>query len=107
MLAKHLSALDSGLLGVRERALPKEGNTVFRCRGQKKKKNLFVTQKCFQRGSNNSSPCTLILVFLSTSAYNSITRNPTIYNIIRWFAGTNDLSTKSLMFQALFFFIFL
>ena len=73
MLAKHLSALDSGLLGVR--ALPKEGNTVFRCRGQKKKKNLFVTQKCFQRGSNNSSPCTLILVFLSTSAYNTKLNN--------------------------------
>ena len=31
--------------------------------------------------------------------------NPTIFNIIRWFAGTNDSSTKGLMFQVLFFFI--
>ena len=29
--------------------------------------------------------------------------NPTIYNIISWFAGTNDLSTKCLMFQVFFF----
>jgi hypothetical protein len=32
-----------------------------------------------------------------------VIRNPTIYNIIRWFAGTNESSTKRLMFQALFF----
>ena len=31
--------------------------------------------------------------------------NPTIYNIIRWFAGTNDSMNKCLMFQSLFFFI--
>ena len=31
-------------------------------------------------------------------------RNLTIYNIICWFAGTNDSSTKRLMFQVLFFF---
>ena len=31
--------------------------------------------------------------------------NPTIFNIIRWVDGTNDSSTKHLMFQALFFFI--
>ena len=33
--------------------------------------------------------------------------NPTIYNIIRWFAGTNDSSTKRLMFQVLLFSWFL
>ena len=33
-----------------------------------------------------------------------MTKNPTIYNIIRWFAGTNSLLTKHLMFQVLFFF---
>ena len=32
-------------------------------------------------------------------------RNRTIFNIIRWVAGTNDSSTKRLMFQVLFFFI--
>ena len=31
-------------------------------------------------------------------------KNPAIYNIICWFAGTNDSSTKRLMFQVLFFF---
>ena len=31
-------------------------------------------------------------------------KNPTIYNIIRWFPGTNDSSTKHLMFQVLFIF---
>ena len=31
--------------------------------------------------------------------------NPTIYNIICWFAGTNDSSTKRLIFKVLFFFI--
>ena len=31
--------------------------------------------------------------------------NPTIFNIIRWVNGTNDSSTKRLMFRALFFFI--
>ena len=31
-------------------------------------------------------------------------RNPTIFNKIRWVAGTNDSSTKCLMFQVLFFF---
>ena len=38
----------------------------------------------------------------------SRTRNPAIYNIIRWFAGmiwTNDSSTKYLTFQVFFFFI--
>ena len=30
--------------------------------------------------------------------------NPTIFNIIRWVAGTNDSSTKRLMFQVLLFF---
>ena len=30
-------------------------------------------------------------------------KNLTIYNIIRWFAGTNDSSTKCLMFQAVYF----
>ena len=30
--------------------------------------------------------------------------NLTIYNIIHWLAATNDLSTKRLMFQVLFFF---
>ena len=35
----------------------------------------------------------------------SLSRNPTIYNIIHWFAGTNDSSTKCLMLQVLFFFI--
>ena len=33
--------------------------------------------------------------------------NPTIYNIIRWFAGTNDLSTKCLIIKALFLLSFL
>ena len=32
--------------------------------------------------------------------------NPSIYNIICWFAGTNDKSTKRLMFQAIYFFKF-
>ena len=32
-------------------------------------------------------------------------KNPTIYNIICWFAGTNDSSTKRLMFQVLSFFM--
>ena len=40
-----------------------------------------------------------------TFRYTDFSRNPTIYNIIRWFAWTNDSSTKRLMFQALFFFI--
>ena len=31
-------------------------------------------------------------------------KNPTISNMIRWFAGTNDSSTKRLMFQVLSFF---
>ena len=31
-------------------------------------------------------------------------KNPTIFNIIHWDDGTNDSSTKHLMFQALFFF---
>ena len=30
---------------------------------------------------------------------------PTIYNIIRWFTGTNDSSTKRLMLQLFFFII--
>ena len=34
----------------------------------------------------------------------SWTLNQTIYNRIRWFAGTNDSSTKPLMFQVLLFF---
>ena len=34
----------------------------------------------------------------------TMTRNPTICNIIRWFAGTNDSSTKRLGFHVLFFF---
>ena len=33
------------------------------------------------------------------------TSNSTIFNIIRWVAGTKDSSTKRLIFQALFFFI--
>ena len=33
-----------------------------------------------------------------------VPKNPTIYNVIRWFAETNDSSTKRLMFQVLFFF---
>ena len=35
---------------------------------------------------------------------NWIIWNPTIFNIIRWVAGTNDSLTKRLMFQVLFFF---
>ena len=31
-------------------------------------------------------------------------KNPTIFNIIRWVAETNDSSTKRLMFQVLLFF---
>ena len=35
-----------------------------------------------------------------------VIRNPTIFNIIRWVAGTNDSSTKHLMFQVyIIFFI--
>ena len=33
-----------------------------------------------------------------------LTKNPTIFNIILWVAGTNDSLTKRLMFQVLFFF---
>ena len=31
-------------------------------------------------------------------------KNPTIFNILHWVEGTNDSSTKCLMFQVLFFF---
>ena len=34
-----------------------------------------------------------------------LARNPTIFIIICWIVGTNDSSTKRLMFQVLFFFI--
>ena len=33
------------------------------------------------------------------------TKNPTIFNVICWVVGTNNSSTKHLMFQALIFFI--
>ena len=33
-----------------------------------------------------------------------LSKNPTICNMIRWFTGANDSSTKCLMFQALFLF---
>ena len=36
--------------------------------------------------------------------YGNVLRNPTIFNIIYWVAGTKDSSTKRLMFQVLFFF---
>ena len=34
----------------------------------------------------------------------SMSKNPTIFNIIRWVAGTNDSSIKRLMFQIFIFF---
>ena len=43
--------------------------------------------------------------FIQTASFYSKLINLKLYNIICWFAGTNDSSTKGLMFQALFSFI--
>ena len=40
---------------------------------------------------------------LSHRVHSTSTRNLSIYNIIRWANGTNDWSSKPLMFQVLFF----
>ena len=42
-------------------------------------------------------------VFYCIKALSIIIKNPTIYNMIRWFAGTNDLLTKRLMSKRYFF----
>lgn len=44
ILSKHLSALDRGLLGVRERAPLKEGNTVFGAGDKKTEKSVRDTK---------------------------------------------------------------
>ena len=47
--------------------------------------------------ANNFCTCT----FRSTLMKWELTRNPSIYNMIRWADGTNNSSTKRLMFQVL------
>ena len=64
----------------------------------------FVTLRSFLNLQKDTPECIGNSYILSTCAVSFQYINPTIFNIIRWVAGTNDSSTKSLMFQVLFFF---
>ena len=78
-----------------------------KCNNDRKTKCMFFVKNDFITQFHTSALAQESMGHNGVQNVSEVFKNPTIYNRIHWFAGTNDFSTKCLMFHAgiIFFFI--